>query len=147
LDPPQVSHLFLSHSAAEILCFCQFNPHWLDSPGKVAFAALGLLPTADQVVFLKKRVPNAKIHTLFDTGVTGRVIDCKVALWLRKIDALFLVAGDLVEIRFRRNNFSIPSCAFSLNRFEKITGLRSGIRTHKSKSGLGSYYEFYLNTL
>lgn len=145
--PAQVRHLFLSYSAANILCFCQFSPHWLDSPGKVAFAALGLLPTAGQIVYLKERFPSAKIHTLFDTGLIGRITDCKAALWLTMKDAAFQAEGNLVKIRFRRNNFSIPACAFSLNRFEKTTGLRSGIRTHKSKSGLGSYYEFYLNTL
>jgi len=144
--PAQVRHLFLSHSAADILCFCQLRPEWLKVPGNVAFAALGLLPTTCQVGFLKESFANAKMHTLFDKGLTGRVTDCKVALWRAEKDANFTVIDDLVHINYRRSKFSISAAVFSLNRFEKAVALRSGIHTHKPKGGFSSYHEFFVNT-
>lgn len=143
--PAQARHLFLSYSAADILCFCQLRPEWLHIPGNVAFAALGLMVTAAQVYFLKERFANAKVHTLFDAGLTGRVTDCKVALWRAGKDASFKITDDLVQINYHKRKFSIPTAVFSLNRFEKTVALRSHIRTHKPK-GFDSYHEFFVNT-
>nr|WP_068891000.1 hypothetical protein [Pedobacter panaciterrae] len=143
--PAQVRHLFLSHSAADILCFSQLRPEWLRVPGNVAFAALGLLATAAQVHFLKERFANAKVHTLFDVGLTGRVTDCKIALWRAGKDASFKITDDFVQISYRSRKFSIPAAVFSLNRFEKTVALRSNIRTHKPQD-FNSYHEFFVNT-
>jgi hypothetical protein len=140
--PGQARHLFLSHSAADILCFCQLRPEWLQRPGSVAFAALGLLATVDQIHFLKERFAKAKVHTLFDAELTGRVTDCKVALWCNGRDASFRIADDLVQINYHNRRFSIPTAVFSLSRFEKTVAVRSDIRTHKPK-GFNSYHEFF----
>jgi len=143
--PGQVRHLFLGHSAIDILCFCQLRPEWLQRPGSVAFAALGLLATSAQVNFLKQRFTNAKVHTLFDAELTGRVTDCKVALWYSGKDASFRIADDLVQINYHNRKIIIPTVVFSLNRFEKTVALRSNIRTHKPKD-FNSYHEFFVNT-
>ena len=143
--PEQARHLFLSHSAADILCCCQLRPEWFRIPGNVAFAALGLLATADQMGFLKESFTNAKVHTLFDAGLTGRVTDCKVALWRAGKDASFKITDDLVQINYHNRKFSIPTAVFSLNRFEKTVALRSNIRTHKPKC-FDSYQEFLVKT-
>nr|WP_199156678.1 hypothetical protein [Pedobacter sp. ASV2] len=143
--PAQVRHLFLGHSATDILCFCQLRPEWLRIPGNVAFAALGLLATVDQVHFLKERFANAKVHTLFDAELTGRVTDCKIALWRAGKNAAFRITDDLVQISYRNRKFNIPTAVFSLGRFEKTVALRSNIRTHKP-NGFNSYHEFFVNT-
>lgn len=143
--PAQVRHLFLSHSAADILCFCHLKSEWLKPPGNVAFAALGLLATVGQFRFLKERFANAKVHALFDAGLTGRVTDCKIALWQAGKDAGFRVADDLVQITYRNRKFSIPTAVFSLNRFEKTVAIRSSIRTHKPKGCFSTYQEFFVN--
>lgn len=141
----QVRHLFIGGSAADILCFCQFNPAWLKDDGTLAFAALGLLPNAAQIVFLKERFPNAKVHTLFESGITGKVTDCKIALWQKGKDASFMVSGDLIQITYKNRRYKIPLTVFSLNRFETTVSIRSKIRTHKPKGCLGSYHEFFLS--
>ncbi len=141
----QVRHLFLGGSAADILCFCQLNPNWLNDVGTVAFAALGLLPNVDQIGFLKGRFPNAKVHTLFESGITGKVTDCKVALWQKGKDASFRVIDDLVQITYRNRRYKISVAVFSLNRFETTMGIRSKIRTHKPKGCSGSYHEFFVS--
>lgn len=145
--PAQVRHLFLAHSVSELICFCQCYSNWLDNPEAVAFAALGLLPSFQQLNFLSIQFPNAKVHTVFDTGVTGKVMDCKVALWLGKTDASFEVRDEQVKFNYREKSFIIAECIFSLNRFEKTTGLRSAIRTHKPKSGFVSHQELLISGL
>ncbi len=141
----QVRYLFIGGSAADILCFCQFNPDWLKGDCTVAFAALGLLPNAAQIVFLKERFHNAKIHTLFENGITGRVTDCKIALWQKGKDASFMVINDQVQITYKNRRYKIPVAVFSLNRFETAIGIRSKIRTHKPKGCPGSYHEFFVS--
>ncbi|MFN0293557.1 hypothetical protein [Pedobacter helvus] len=143
--PVQIRHLFLSHSAADILCFCQRFPSWLKISDNVAFAALGLIASNSQISLLKHQFSNAKVHTLFDAGITGRVTDCKVALWLKGTDATFIADGELIHINHHINKFVIPVEAFSLNRFEKTVGIRSGIRTHKPKGDFNSFYDFFIN--
>lgn len=142
----QIRHLFLSHSVADILCFCHHFPSWLKISGNVAFAALGLIASNSQVNLLKNQFVNAKVHTLFDAGITGRVSDCKTALWIKGTDATFFADDEFVHISHHRNKFVIPVEAFSLNRFEKTVGIRSGIRTHKPKGDFNSFYEFFINT-
>lgn len=144
--PVQVRHLFLSHSAADILCFCHHSPSWLKISDNVAFVALGLKASCSQIDLLKCQFFNAKVHTLFDAGITGRVTDCKVALWIKDTNATFIAEDELIHINYRRNKFVIPVEAFSLNHFEKTIGIRSGIRTHKPKGGFNSFYDFFINT-
>jgi hypothetical protein len=85
------------------------------------------------------------VHTLFDAEFTGRVTDCKVALWRAGKDAAFRITDELVHIAYCDRKFSIPAAIFSLNRFEKTVALRSNIRTHKPK-GFSSYHELFVNT-
>jgi hypothetical protein len=144
--PSQVRHLFLSHSATDILCFCHFNTGWLNSADSVAFAALGLIVSSGQIHFLKRLFFNAKFHLLFDEGITGRVSDCKVAIWLNGKDADFSANGDDLHIFYNQNKFIIPIQLFSLHRFEKMVGIRSNIRTHKPKRGFNSYYDMFVYT-
>lgn len=143
--PIQIRHLFLSHSAADIFCFCQYQPDWLKVCDNIAFAALGLVASKAQIIFLKDRFVNAKIHTLFDAGITGRVTDCKVALWMKGKDATFKVDSGQIAVFYNRNEITIPIEAFSLNRFEKKVALRTGIRTHKPKGSFNSYYDLFIS--
>jgi hypothetical protein len=143
--PFQIKHLFLSHSAADILCFCHRFPFWLKISDNIAFAALGLIASSSQISLVKRQFFNAKVHTLFDAGITGRVADCKVSLWLYKREARFWFQDENVQIRYKRKYYSMPANTFSLSLFEKTVGLRSGVRTHKPKNGANSYSE-YINS-
>ncbi len=144
--PSQVKHLFLSHSATDILCFCHYGTGWLNPSHSVAFAALGLIVSYGQIHFLKRLFFNAKFHLLFDDGITGRVSDCKAALWLKDKEADFVANGDDLHVFYNQNKFLIPIKLFSLNRFEKMVGIRSDIRTHKPRHGFNSYYDMFVGT-
>ncbi len=140
----QVRHLFLSHSATDILCFCHYSPAWLKQSESIAFATLGLVVSTDQIHYLKSLFLNAKVHTVFDDGIIGRVTDCKIALWMKGKDAEFKLTGDCMLVLYNKKRFSIPLEEFSLSRFEKTVSLRSGIRTHKPKEGFNSYHDFFV---
>ncbi|WP_148908897.1 hypothetical protein [Sphingobacterium allocomposti] len=143
--PVSVTHLFIGHSASDLLCFCHYHPNWVDPPCLSAFASLGLLPTKEQFTWLKSLFTNAKIHTVFDGGISGRVADCKVATWQIGKSARFSLAGDLGEFYYNKKKYRIPVNIFSLSRFEKLSGIRSGIRTHKPKAPFETFYQSFTN--
>ncbi|WP_166333020.1 hypothetical protein [Sphingobacterium chungjuense] len=141
--PIFVTHLFAGHSASDLLCFCHYHPNWMNPSCLSAFASLGLLPTKEQFTGLKILFPNAKIHTVFDAGIIGRVADCKVATWQLGTSARFSLVDDQVEFRFNNKRYFIPASVFSLSRFEKFSGVRSGIRTHKPKAQFETFYQSF----
>jgi hypothetical protein len=111
----------------------------------IAFASLGLLPTKEQFTWLKTLFPNAKIHTVFNSGISGRVADCKVAIWQLGKNARFRLANDHGEFYYTKKKYRIPVNIFSLSRFEKLSGIRSGIRPHKPKAPFETFYKFFTN--
>lgn len=141
--PVSVTNLFIGHSASDLLCFCHYYPHWIASPCSAAFASLGLLPTKEQILRLKSVFQNAKIHTVFDTGISGRVADCKVATWQTGKNVRFTLTDDHGEFYCDKKRYRIPVSVFSLNRFEKAAGVRSGIRTHKPKAQFETFHQFF----
>lgn len=145
--PAQVRDVFVSCSAAEVLCFCHYQTTWLKFPGKTVFAALGLLPTSSQIRLLKQRYKAAKFHTLFDAGISGRIMDCRTALWLVGKDAHFSLKADQICISYQGKDFSVSAEFFSLSRFQQIGGFRSGTRTHKPKGGFESYFGQLISNL
>ncbi|MBL1410104.1 hypothetical protein [Sphingobacterium faecale] len=145
--PVSVTHLFIGHSASDLLCFCHYHPNWVNPPCLSAFVSLGLLPTKEQFTWLKTLFPNAKIHTVFDAGISGRVADCKVATWQLGKNAKFTLVDDHGEFYCNRKRYRIPVGIFSMNRFEKLSGIRSGIRTHKPKAPFETFYQSFTNGL
>jgi len=141
--PYQVRHLFLGNAASDLICFCNFHPHWLAPSCSIAFAALGLLPQRFQVLQLIEKYPNAKIHSVFDADTTGRTADCLLALWRVGRGAGFWLVSDMVHVNFNGTVHQFAVEAFSLSRFEKVAGFRSGIRTHKPKGGYSTFYECF----
>lgn len=144
--PVSVTNLFIGHSASDILCFCHYYPNWVNHPCLSAFASLGLLPTKEQFTWLKTLFPNAKIHTVFDGGISGRVADCKVAAWKFGKNTRFKLAFDQLEFYYKRKLCRIPVGIFSLNRFERLSGIRSGIRTHKPKAPFETFHQSFTST-
>lgn len=142
-DPVMVRRHFLFYSAIDALCFCNLHADWLRVPGSCAFSTLGLLPNVDQLKALLQRFPNAIMAGVFDNDLFGRVLDCRIALWLMGKDAPFHYADGMVSCVYRGRPFHIPESEFSLHRFRQVSGLRSTYRTFKPKSGFTSFREMY----
>ena len=142
--PVSVSDLFIGHSASELLCFCHYHTGLISGTYQSAFAALGLVPGREQFARLRSLFPNAKIHTVFDTGISGRVADCKIATWQLGKQASFTLSDDHGELYCNKRQYRIPIDIFSLSRFEKLAGIRSGIRTHKPQTPFETFYDSFI---
>ncbi|SDE11214.1 hypothetical protein SAMN05216464_1043 [Mucilaginibacter pineti] len=140
--PGMVRHLFLFHSAAEAISFCGLRPALLEQAASNAFAALGLLPEAQQLSWLAATYPHSKLHLVFGGDLLGAITDCKTAMWHKSKDVRFSLAGGQVRWRWHGGSFEIPEHSFSFHRFQQECGLRLGFRTHKPPSGLESFKQF-----
>lgn len=142
--PNLITDLFISHSAAELLCFISQRSFLLKNRDQLAFASLGLLPSAAQVDILKSIFPLVRWHLIFDSNLVGRIADASIATWFKGRSVSFRVIGEQVRISYCDKPFVIDGGVFSLSRFERVTGLRAGIRTHKPLSGLPSFIELQI---
>src|SRR5690606_21811961 len=135
-EPSVARQHFLFHTATDALCFCHLHPHLLKRHGSNVFTVIGLLPDAMQVRELSRRYPNARTMGVFDDDPFGRVLDCRVALWLLDRDTTFCLDGGEVVFAYRENTFRVPEPSFSLHRFRILTGLRSTYRTFKPRGAV-----------
>lgn len=67
-----------------------------------------------------------------------------VASWHKGRSVSFRVINDQVMISYCGKPFALDSGLFSLNKFERIAGLRAGMRTHKPPRGLPSFIKLQL---
>jgi len=141
--PVSITNLFIGHSASDLMCFCHYYPNWVNPLCLSAFASLGLLPTKEQFNWLNSLFPNATIHTVFDGGLSGRVADCKVAMWLLGKHVRFRLGNDHIEFYCNKKKYRIPIVIFSLSRFEKLCGVRANIRTHKPIARFDTFYQSF----
>jgi len=135
-EPYMARQHFLFHTAVDALCFCHLHPQLLGRPGSNVFSVIGLLPTAAQLLALGSRYPNARTVGVFDDDLCGRVLDCKVALWLMRRDTAFRLDDGQVIFTHKANRMCVPVPEFSLHRFRMLTGLRSTYRTVKPKGAV-----------
>ena len=142
--PNLISDLYISYSAAELLCFISQRAFLLKFPEQLAFAAVGLLPSSAQVDALKLTFPLARWHLIFDTDLVGRIADAAIATWYKGRSVSFQIMNEQVMIAYCDKPFMVDSGVFSLSRFERLTGLRAGMRTHKPLRGLSSFIELQL---
>lgn len=138
--PALTSDLYISYSAAELLCFASLNAfNLLRNTERQAFAALGLLPSRYQALQLKMLFPHARWHTLFGHDLLGKIADVSMAAWFKGHHIAFRVSDNKLRVKFRYRVFEFDDAVFSLNRFEKTTGLRPSVRTHKPPKGYPSF--------
>lgn len=143
--PPAVKHCFLFNSAAEAMGFSHYCTSDRSGSQDRAFVSLGLLPRRGQVERIGSMYPNAKLHTVFGSDLPEKVMDCKIALWSKCRDARFTYDRGFIQVAIESRLQLIPAEEFSLNRFERASGLRSGIRTHKPQNGFSSFLEMLNN--
>lgn len=139
--PNLITDLYISYSAAELLCFTSQRTFILKHPEQLAFASVGLLPSAGQVNTLKAAFPLARWHLVFGTSLLGRIADSAIAAWFKGRSVSFQVSGEQVIVSYCGKCLAIDSGIFSLSRFERVTGLRAGMRTHKPLRGPPSFIE------
>lgn len=141
-----VTDLYVSYSAADLICFANLGalafPRLAEQR---AYAALGLLPAQGQIQVLKEHFPHARWHTLFGDPLLGSIADVSIAAWLKGHDARFNFMSGLLIVVYRGKTFEFDHAGFSLAFFERHTGLRAGVRTHKPPAGFASFLNYHLS--
>lgn len=93
-----------------------------------ALVIVGFLPSSEVMCSLALAFKNARFKTLFGCDLPAIVLTCKISLWLKGLNASFMIAPDKVIFSFKSVEFSCAESLFSLNRFCKITGFRTSVR-------------------
>lgn len=119
-----IRQVFYCDSAMEAISFLSLN-----------YAAYAYV---DQLLFLagvrEHSRPLQKSYSLvFNGDILGRVRDLKVAAAIRRLPVSVNLAGELVHIRFRQQNYTIAQDEFSLAAFEKICKYHFKVKTYKAK--------------
>ncbi|WDF55900.1 hypothetical protein [Mucilaginibacter sp. KACC 22063] len=123
-------HVFISHSAMECIAFLSCYSHAYPVFGQLQFIAIGNY-------FNGLQVSSSKVALLFGRDILGRLTDIKVSTSLRNRGApIFYCGEELFDISGQTFNAS----ELSLNAFETLLGVRSGIRTIKPR-GFNTFLE------
>lgn len=93
-----------------------------------ALAIVGFLPSPEAISSLGLTFKNARFRILLGCDLPAIVLTCKISLWLKGLDASFMIFPDKVIFSFKSVEFSCAESLFSLNRFCKITGFRTSVR-------------------
>lgn len=136
--------IFVSDSYASLICFAnQFKARIsFDEAGFLIIGAefdLSLLTQA-----FKKVSKMAKINTVFNTSILGRVMDCKIQDLIHDHDCTYYLYSDWVHLKNqKRNKVSKESIfTFSLRTYCISQGVKQTVRTFKPKQkGVESFYQ------
>jgi|GEM_PF-4899531 len=124
-------HLFVANHITDLISYVRSRPYRFPAKIDFVFASLGNIPNQDQMEYLRKRFPKAKLELLFGGDMVDRITSCSVALWFNQKRCTFSYRNGHIQFRFKGMVFSIAEGDFSLNRFERFTKLRLGARVHR----------------
>lgn len=128
----QASHILFSTSLEHSKLFLDnYHSSFLNS-GRLLCIPLGLLPQKTYLLALIPHLKNKKIIVLMPDDLLGRIADIKIAAWLRNHDVqLTHFLNGTIQITFKNKIHYFSEHKISLSAFEKASGFRSKIRTHK----------------
>ncbi len=127
-----VTDMYIGESAIDAMSFYQqyIGKYNFDNS---LFISTGGNVLKNQVVNVLKAFPRAKVHTIFDNDFSGHMYDIYLAGLKSNKEIAIKKNRNSVRFELKKGIFEIPMDQISLARFERITGIRSGIRSHKSK--------------
>lgn len=129
--PQLVNQVFIGESAIDVMSFYQLNKHKFNFEHAV-FVSTGGNVLRNQAKNILKAFPKAKINTLFDNDFSGKLYDIYLAAIKANKELHIRKTEDAVQFELKKGIFEIPMDQISLSRFERITGIRSGIRPIKA---------------
>jgi len=121
-------HLFISSSAMDAIIYLNKYYSYFANLDTLLFISVG--NHSKQI----KAPPDCQVTLLFHNDLLGRIADLKIACGLRKLPVHLAIKNDHVEVLFKYKRYLFEPALFSLNAFEKASGQRFGIRTHKPKN-------------
>jgi hypothetical protein len=121
----------ITGSAMEAVAWYALNYAWYRDPLDFLFVSLGNLPCEEQIAWLKREFPKRKFSLVFGDHVLGGLCDIKVGLLLAGYKAALRWQKEKAGICVVGRTIWLNASHCSLNRFEKTSGIRTGIRTRK----------------
>lgn len=129
--PPLINQVYMAESAIDAMSFYQLYQHKYNFD-QALFISTGGNVLRNQAQQLLNAYPKAKINTLFDNDFSGKLYDIFLAGIKSKREIGITRESDAVVFQLEKGKFKIPIDQLSLSRFERVTGIRSGIRPFKA---------------
>lgn len=126
-----VTDMYVSDSLMSLIAFYHFH-FKRQSFRHVVFCSTGLKPERQLFLRYWKEYSKAKTHLLFGNSMLGRIMDCKIAHWVRGEDSSFhLYSSQIVSSGPAGKSFTLPREGFSMRSYFRRIGGRNLLTTHK----------------
>src|SRR5690554_6331419 len=133
--------MYGSDSLMSLIAFCHF--HFKRRAFQhVVFCSTGVKPEKGLFLRYRKEYNKAKIHLLFGNTILGRVLDCKLAHWVRGEDfSFYLESSGIISSDPAGKSFTISREGFSMRSYFRRIGGRNLVTTHKpSLKSIDNYF-------
>src|SRR5690606_33740849 len=139
-----VTDMYVSDSLMSLIAFCHF--HFIRrSFQHVVFCSTGVKPEKELFLRYWREYSQSKIHLLFGHSILGRVLDCKLAHWVRGEDySFYLHHNQIISSSPTGKSITIPREGFSMRSYFRRIGGRNLLTTHKPSL---NYIDNYINLL
>src|SRR5690606_19043306 len=92
----------------------------------------GVKPEKGLFLHYWKRYSKAKIHLLFGNSILGRILDCKLAHWVRGEDhSFYLQHSQIISSCPNGKSITLSREGFSMRSYFRRIGGRNLVTTHK----------------
>ena len=136
------TELIITSSAMEAIAYMTLNAWRHPVNAVLSFIAIGNLPHARQLNWIRACCQKRKITLVFGNDLLGRLADIVVAAGIRNKALRLYWHDDRVQLYVNNRSFEANPEKLSLNSFEKAAGIRTGIRTRKP-----AYHNTFLEQL
>src|SRR5690606_28091193 len=126
-----ITDMYVSDSLMSLIAFCHFHFKIL-SFQHAAFCSTGVKPEKELFLHCCREYSKAKTHLLFGNSILGRVLDCKLAHWVRGEDySFYLHHNQIISSSPTGKSITIPREGFSMRSYFRRIGGRNLVTTHK----------------
>lgn len=128
---PYGPEVIVTNSAMEALAWYTINRQNYRDPASLALVSLGNLPAEEQLAWLRARFRRRKFTLAFGAHLLGTLTDIRVAGALQGKEVILRWQKKKAEICMNGRTAFLEEAQCTLHHFEKLFGLRTGIRTSK----------------
>jgi hypothetical protein len=125
------TELIITNSALEAIAFLTVNAYRYPLPDALFFIALGNIPHARQLNWIRHNRQKRKVTLVFSSDLPGCLHDITVACGLNGNAVRLVWSDSRIKITAGNRQFAASPDELTLNSFEKTAGIRTGIRTRK----------------
>jgi hypothetical protein len=136
------TELIITSSGMEAIAYMALNAWRHPANAVLSFIAIGNLPHARQLNWIRAYCQKRKITLVFGNDLPGRLADIVVAAGIRNKALRLNWQNGKIQLYLNNTVFEADPEKLSLNSFEKAAGFRTAIRTRKP-----AHYNTFLEQL